>query len=133
MPADLKDSASPLERLWFELRQCNGETVTVDAYERHRKTPSLTVKTQYTYPAFLGHTFNILVLESFGGSANHVTVIMFHEGKPSVVLERSAGGFIQLKRMENAVVVTVPPKTYPGPDGKFLSVPDAVYSFPLEY
>src|ERR1700694_4847710 len=80
LPADLKDSTSEEERLWFELRQCNGETVTVYAYERNRTTPSLKVETGYAYPGLLFHAFNILVLESIGGSANHVTVIIFHDG-----------------------------------------------------
>jgi hypothetical protein len=133
LPADLKDSASPEERLWFELRQCNGGAVTVYAYERHKRTPSLTVETGDAYPTFLGHTFNVLVLESPGGSANHVRVITFRDGKPSLELERSAGGPIQLQRQENSLTVKVPPKTYPGPDGKFHSVPDAAYTFALEY
>lgn len=133
LPADLKDSAAAEERLWFELRQCNGEMVVVNAYERQNPTPSLTVKTGYTYPALLSHTFNILVLESLGGSANHITVITFQNGKPSVALERSAGGQVQLRRTEDNVIVTVPPKTYPDPDGKFPKVPNAVYTFRLEY
>jgi hypothetical protein len=133
LPGDLKSDASPDERLWFELTQCIGEPVIVRAYERHKKTPSLTVDTEYTYPALLSHTFNILILESFGGTAEHVLVIAFHEGKPSVALRRSAGGQIQLKRQDKAVVLSVPPKTFPGPDGKFPSVPDDTYTFEVEY
>jgi hypothetical protein len=60
-------------------------------------------------------------------------VITFHDGKPSVALRRSAGGPIQVKRLGKAVLVSVPPKTYPGPDGKFPSVPDEQYTFDIEY
>jgi hypothetical protein len=38
-----------------------------------------------------------------------------------------------VKQYESVVTVTVPVKTYPGPDGKFPSVPDAIYTFALEY
>jgi hypothetical protein len=133
LPGDLNTDASPDERLWFELSQCNGETVIVHAFERHKKLPSLTVDTAYSYPALLSHTFNILILESFGGTAYHVLVIAFHDGKPSIALRRSAGDHIRLKRDEKAVIISVPPKTYPGPDGKFPSVPDDVYTFEVEY
>jgi hypothetical protein len=133
LPADLKTDASADERLWFELSQCNGEPMIVKAFEGHKNPASLTVYTGYTYPALLNHIFNILVLESFGGTADHVLVITFHAGKPRIALRRSAGGPIQVKRLEKAVLVSVPPKTYPGPDGKFPSVPDDHYSFDIEY
>lgn len=133
LPADLKTDASADERLWFELRQCNGGTMTIRAFERHKNTPSLTVDTEYGYPALLSHTFNVLILESFGGAADHVLVITFHAGKPSIALKRSADGPIQVTRQEKAVLVSVPPKTYPGPDGNFPSVPDEHYSFNIEY
>lgn len=133
LPADLKTDASADERLWFELRQCNGGTMTIRAFERHSNKPSLTVDTNYGYPGLLSHTFNILILESFGGTADHVLVITFHNGKPSIALKRSADGPIQVQRLEKAVLVSVPPKTYPGPDGTFPSVPDDHYSFDIEY
>ena len=72
----------------------------MNAYERQKTKPSLTFNTGYIYPSFLAHTFDVLILESFGGSANHVTVITFHKGKPSVALDRSAVG-MQIKRAEN--------------------------------
>lgn len=79
------------------------------------------------------HIFNVLVLETLGGSADHIFVFTFHNGKPSVALKRSTAGGIQVQRVGEAVVVTVPPKTYPGPDGQFPPTPDARYSFPIEY
>ena len=132
IPADLKDSESIQDRLWFELRQCNGESVIVRAYERHKTKPSLTFNTGSGYPSFIAHTFNVLVLESLGGSTDHVAVITFHEGKPSLALDRT-GDNVQVKRTKDEVIVMVTPKTYPGPDGRFPSVPDSVYKFRLEY
>lgn len=133
LPADLKTEAPADERLWFELRQCDGGTLIIGAFERHKNTASLTVDTEYGYPALLTHTFNILILESFGGTADHVLVITFHDGKPAIALRRSANGPIQLERQEKAVLISVPPKTYPGLDGNFPAVPDDHYSFDIEY
>jgi hypothetical protein len=133
LPADLKDYEAPEDRPWFELRQCRGETVVVNAYVKGQSKPALTVQTDYDYPAFLSHTRNVLVLESVGGTAEHVMVIAFQNGRPAVRLKRTAGGPIQVRRGEGAITVSVPPKTYPGADGKFPSVADVVYRFPLEF
>jgi len=38
-----------------------------------------------------------------------------------------------VKQNEKTVTLTIPVKSYPRPDGKFPSVPDAVYSIPLEH
>jgi hypothetical protein len=133
LPADLKDTEPPDYRLWFELRQCSGGPVVVNGYERHQSEPSLTFNTGYGYPVQLVHIVNVLVLESLGGSANHAFVFTFHQGKPSVALNRSTAGGMVVKQSENSVTVTVPVKTYPGPKGKFPNVPDASYSYPLEY
>ena len=133
LPGDLKDTESPEDRQWFELRQCSGGPVVLQGYERGRSRPSLSFNTQDGYPIQLVHILNVLVFESLGGSANHLYVFTFHEGKPTVALKRSTAGGVVVKRDEKTVTLTVPVKTYPGPDGKFASVPDAVYKFPLEY
>jgi len=133
LPADLKDTEPSDLRQWFELRQCSGGTVLVNGYERHRATPSLSFDTGYGYPVQLVHILNVLVLESLGGSANHAFVLTFHDGKPTVALNRSTARGVAVKQNEKTVTVTVPVKTYPSTDGKFPSVPDAVYTFSLEY
>ena len=133
LPADLKDTEPPEYRLWFELRQCSGGLVLVNGYERHQSKPSLTFDTGYGYPVQLVQIINVLAFESLGGSANHAFVFAFHDGKPSVALNRSTAGGIMVKQNHNSVTLTVPVKTYPGPNGRFPTVPDARYSFPLEY
>jgi hypothetical protein len=133
LPADLKDTEPSDLRQWFELRQCNGGTVIVNGYGRHRSGPSLSFDTGYGYLVQLVHILNVLVLESLGGSTNHTFVFTFRDGKPDVALNRSTAGGISVKQNENVVTVTVPVKTYPGPDGKYPSVPDAVYTFAIEY
>ena len=133
LPADLKDTEPPDYRLWFELRQCSGGPVMVNGYERHQSKASLTFNTGYGYPVQLVHIVNVLVFESLGGSANHAFVFTFHEGKPSVVLNRSTAGGIVVKQGESSVTLTVPVKTYPRPNGKLPTVPDARYSYPVEY
>jgi hypothetical protein len=133
LPADLKDTEPSDLRPWFELRQCGGGTVLINAYERQRSAPSLSFDTGYGYPVQLVHIVNVLVLESLGGSANHAFVLTFHDGKPTVALNRSTAGGLAVKQREKTVTVTVPVKTYPGRDGKFPSVPDAVYTFSVEY
>ncbi|HXN50263.1 MAG TPA: hypothetical protein VN893_26675 [Bryobacteraceae bacterium] len=132
LPADLKDAEAPQERRWFELRQCNGEGLVVSAYERMKQTPSLTFDTGYGYPVQLVHSMNVLVLESIGGSANQVFVFTFHEGKPSVALQRSTAGDVQVQQTGKDVIVTVPVKTYPDASGTSRAVPDAVYRFSRE-
>jgi len=81
----------------------------------------------------LVHIVNVLVLESLRGSANHLYVFVFQHGKPTLALKRSTAGRVIVKRNEKTVNLAIPVKTFPGPDGKFLSVPDAVYRVPLEY
>lgn len=133
VPADLKTDAVNEERLWFELRQCNGGTVRLIAYERRSTRPSLTIDTGYGYPSFVAHMFNILVLESFGRSAEHVLVVGFRKGKAAVFLNRSAGGRIQIERSEKALTIAVPPKTFPDDLGRFPNVQAQRYIFDLEY
>ena len=133
LPADGRSDAVIEDRLWFELRQCNNETVRITAYERRRRKPALTLDTGYTYPAFIGHTFNILVLESVGGSANHVLVVGFRKGRAAVLLNRSAGGRVQVERTETALKIVVPPKTYPDNQGTFPETQRIPYTFDLEY
>ena len=133
LPADLKTFDRLEDRRWFELRQCIGSTVVVNGYEPHQTRPSLTFDTGDQYPIQLFHILNVLAFESVSGSANHVYVFAFHQGKPSLALNRSTAGGIVVKQTESAVTVKVPVKTYPDADGKSAAVPDASYSFPLEH
>jgi hypothetical protein len=132
LPADLKDTEPFDFRQWFELRQCGGGSVLVNGYERHRSAPSLSFDTGHGYPVQLVHILNVLVFESLGGSTNHALVFAFQNGKPTVALKRSTTGGVTVQRNEKSITVAVPVKTHPGPDGKFPSVPDAVYTFSLE-
>ncbi len=132
LPADLKDTEPPDYRLWFELRQCNGGNLFVQGYERHKSKPSLAFDTDYPYPVQLVHIPNVLVMESRGGSTNHVFVFTFKDGKPIVALSSSTNGGVRVKQTEQAVIVAVPQKMYPGTDGKFPSAPDEVYRFSIE-
>jgi len=76
---------------------------------------------------------SVLVLQSLGGSADHVYVLVFKAGKASVALKAAMGCQVQVKRTQNALIVVVPPKTLSGPDGKFPKVPSSrIYSFPIE-
>jgi hypothetical protein len=133
LPGDLKDTEPTENRQWFELRQCPGSSVIVQGYERHHSRPSFSFDTQDGYPIQLVHILNVLVLESAGGSANHLYVFAFQHGKPTLALKRSTAGGVAVRQNEKAVSLAVPVKTYPGPDGKFPTVPDAVYNFPLEH
>ena len=105
----------------------------VHGYERHKSKPSLTFDTGHGYPVQLAHILNVLVFQSMGGSADHVFVFAFHKGKPSVALKDATEGHIQVKHNEKVVTVRFPPKTYPGKNGQFPSVPDKRFSFPIEY
>lgn len=132
LPADLKDTEPSGSRQWFELRQCIGGTVRVNGYERNGSAPSLSFDTGFGYPIQLVHILNVLVFESLGGSTNHTFVFAFRDGKPTVALMRSTAGGVAVKPNEKTVTVTVPVKTYGGVE-KLPSVPDAVYTFSLQY
>ena len=93
----------------------------------------MTLDTGDGYPLQLVHLLNVLVFESLGGSANHVFVFTFHNGRPSLVVKGSTAGGVQVRQLSDGVSVIVPQKTYPGPNGEFPSVPDKVYQFPLEH
>lgn len=135
LPADGKVDEPPERRLWFELRQCPGESIIVNGYGRRESRPSLSFETGGDYPRQLVHILNVLVFETVGGSSYHVYVFVFHDGKPRLALESSADDATQVKEDEkdNVVVLKFPPKVHPGPDGKFPSVPDKVYKFPVEF
>jgi hypothetical protein len=123
----------PEARQWFGLVQCQGGPVRVNGIEAHKTEPTLIFETFDSYPEILVHRLNILILQSSGGSSDHVYVFTFRAGKPSLALKTATIRDIPVKHTGKAVILTVSPKTYPGPDGNFPSVPDKAYSFPLEY
>ena len=106
----------------------------VDCLEKGKAAPSLTFDTGDGYPRYLVHLINVLVLQSAGGSADHVYALLFDKGKPSVALRTATKDLIQVVQAERTITVTVPPPTYPGPDGKFPPTPNPkTYSFPIQY
>jgi hypothetical protein len=125
----------------FELRQCNGNGIFVTAYQRAKATPSLVFNTGDGYPLMLAHIENVLILQSAGGSCDHVYVFAFKAGKPSVALQTATKDFIQVRQSYEAVVVSVPPIVYPEPDfsksppvAKFPPTPKAKrYRFAVEH
>jgi hypothetical protein len=129
------DWTEPLEsRQRFELRQCGGHLVLVDCFEKGKGTPSLTFDTGDGYPRYLVHSFNVLVLQSMGGASDHVYVLLFKGGKPSVALKTATKDLIQVEQSGKTITATVPPPTYPGPDGRFPPTPrPKMYSFPIQY
>jgi hypothetical protein len=133
LPADT-DWTEPLEsRRRFQLRQCHGDPVLVDCFEKGKATPSLTFNTGDGYPRYLVHSFDVLVLQSMGGSADHVYVLLFNGGKPSLALRTATKGLIQVAQATRTITVIVPPPTYPGPDGDFPPTPKPkTYSFPIQ-
>jgi hypothetical protein len=134
MPADAKWMEPLMNRQRFELRQCGGDKIIVTAYERAKATPSLTFDTGDGYPQFLAHAENTLVFQSLGGASDHVYVFTFRSGKPSLALRTATKDLIQVRQSKAAVVVTVPPTTYPGPDGKFPApAASKEYSFPIPH
>jgi len=132
MPADLRGS-DVADQQRFELRQCNGENIVVTAYERAKAMPSLVFDTGDGYPRLLAHVENVLVFQSVGGASDHVYVFAFRAGKPSVALQTATKDLIQVRQSKDWVVVSVPPATYPGPDGRFPATPTPKdYLFSIE-
>jgi hypothetical protein len=121
------------ERQRFELRQCKGENIILTAYERAKAMPALVFDTGDGYPRLLAHVQNVLVFQSLGGASDHVYVFAFRAGKPSVALRTATKDLIQVRQSKDAVVVIVPPTTYPGPDGRFPPTPTPKeYPFPVD-
>jgi hypothetical protein len=133
MPAETSAMQPLNQRRRFELRQCNGENIVVTAYERGKATPSLVFDTGDGYPRLLAHVENVLVFQSIGGASDHVYVFAFRAGKPSVALRTATKDLIQVRQSKDGVVVSVPPTTYPGPDGRFPPTPaPKEYPFPVD-
>jgi hypothetical protein len=133
MPAETRATEAMDKRPRFELRQCNGKNIVVTAYERARAKPSLVLDTGDGYPRLLAHVENVLVFQSMGGASDHVYVFAFQAGKPTVALRTATKDLIQVRQSNDEVVVSVPPTTYPGPDGKFPPIPAAKeYRFPVD-
>jgi hypothetical protein len=121
------------QRQRFELRQCKGENIVVTAYERAKAIPTLVFDTGDGYPRLLAHVEGILVFQSTGGASDHVYVFAFRAGKPSVALRTATKDLIQVRQSKGGVVVSVPPATYPGPDGRFPPTPTPKeYLFPVD-
>ncbi len=130
MPAEATESMGQRQR--FELRQCNGENIVLTAYERAKTAPSLVFDTGDAYPRLLAHIENVLVFQSLGGASDHLYVFVFRAGKPSLALRTATKDLIQVRQSKQAVIVSVPPTTYPGPDGKYPPTPaPKEYSFPV--
>ena len=133
MPADLQNMKPLDQQQRFELRQCLGENIVVTAYEREKAIPSLVFDTGDGYPLMLAHAQTVLVFQSAGGASDHVYVFAFKAGKPSVALRTATKDVIQVIQSKDRVVVSVPPTTYPGPDGKFPPTPKPKeYQFPID-
>lgn len=123
MPAEVRNAEPMDQRQRFEVRQCNGENIVLTAYERAKAAPSLVFDTGDGYPRLRAHIENVLVFQSLGGASDHVYVFAFRAGKPSLALRTATKDLIQIRQSKDAVVVIVPPTTYPGPDGKFPPTP----------
>ncbi len=133
LPAEVRNLEPMDQRQRFELRQCKGENIIATAYERGKAAPSLVFDTGDGYPRLLAHVENVLVFQSMGGASDHVYVFAFRAGKPSVALRTATKDLIQVRQAKDRVVVSVPPTSYPGPDGRF--PPTAApkeYSFPVD-
>ena len=134
LPAEI--STDPLVDLQrFEIRNCepDGDGMVVLAYEKQGATPTLVFATGDGYPRYLAHIFNVLVLQSMRGASDHVYVFAFRKGKPSLALKTATKDLIQVTQSRRAVIVIVPPTTYPDESGKFPpSPPPKRYTFPVE-
>lgn len=134
MPADLSSAEPVRDRQRFELRQCYGDHVVITGYGKRERRPSLVFDTGDGYPRYLAHCAGVLVFQSTGGASDHVYVFAFKSGKPSVGLKTATKGLIQVKQTESAVIVLVPPTTYPGSDGQPRpQPPDRKYIFTIEH
>ena len=132
MPTETGAMEAIDRRQRFELRQCKGENIIVTAYERAKTTAALVFDTGDGYPRLLAHVENVLVLQSVGGASDHVYVFVFRAGKPVVALRTATKDLIQVRQSKDRVAVSVPPTTYPGPDGRFPPTPQPKeYTFPL--
>lgn len=133
LPVNAYADELPKLRQRFELRQCWGELIIVTAYEKGRRAPTLVFDTGDGYPRFLAHSANVLAMQSPGGASDHVYVIAFRSGKPVVALKTATKDLIEVKQTDGAIVVSVPPPTYPGENGEFPPAPPPVkHGFPLE-
>ena len=134
LPADMKWTEPMQRRERFELRNC-GDSIVVLGYQAKKRSPTLNFETGDGYPRYLTHSFNVLVLQSMGGSADHVYVFAFQDGKPSLVLKTATKDLIQVKQGDSDVTVLVPPVQYP--DSQSGKVPPALapktYVFRLQY
>src|SRR5579862_4073532 len=66
-----------------------------------------------------------------GATASTVYILAFHKGKPILVAQSSTVGGVSYREEHSTkgdyVIVSVPPKVYPGGNGKFPDVPPRQY------
>jgi hypothetical protein len=113
MPAGPEVRDAPEDRARFELRQCGDGPVEVFAYSKKQTRPALEFNTGDAYVAYLVHAGSVLVLQSSGGSSDHVYVFAFRAGRPIIALQTATKDLIQVKQTGEGLTVTVPPTSYP--------------------
>ncbi len=122
----------PKSRQRFELHECEGNTVVVYAFDRGKQQPSLIFDTGDGYPLYMLQVQNVLVLQSPGGSADHIYVFAFQGGKPRLAWQTATKDLVQVTQSQKNVTVAVPSSTFPGPDGKIPKEPLVKRSFMIE-
>ncbi len=117
----------------FEMHRCGSGNIQIHAFEKGAAGPSFVFDTGDDYPAYLVHVSNVLVLQSGGGSCDHVYVFIFVKGKPRLALQSATKDQVQVRRIAgDKVEVEVPVVTYPDHTGKFPPAPIRRYLYPYE-
>jgi hypothetical protein len=123
---DMVDKA-PAQR--FELRSCEGGGLQVLLFEIRSDRPAVAEKIPVVWPRLLFHVFNILVIQTGGGSSGSVYIFRFHNGKAAKVERADTRGAVEVLRNEADYQVTVNVPREPGP-GSARS--GRKYTFPIE-
>jgi hypothetical protein len=133
-PVDIRQGELPLQQqARFEIRVCNlgdaqyVQRVQLLGFSRKAAQPTLIVDTHSQRVELLIHTGTVLVIQVTGGDSSPVYVAQFQNGKPVLISQEDGVGGVSYSEEHpdkgDYAVITVPQKTFPGPDGEFPKVP----------
>lgn len=117
-----------LERARFEVRACeSGYPIQLLGFRKSERRPSLFIDTQQGAIGLLISVGEILVLQVEAGSSSPTFIARFRKGNPILVSREDGVGGVSYSEehpeTSDYVVISVPQKTFPGPNGEFPNVP----------
>jgi hypothetical protein len=110
LPASIEHREGHSQIRRFEIRECPGGFIQVLQFEQNAAKPARVVETGESWPPYVSHIMNTLVLQNVGGVSTRVYIFTFKSGRASEPVQRATTGYPQVRMSDDgtAVIVHVP-------------------------